>query len=72
MRLPRVAFLVVFAVLMAWLVVWATTAHAQVGPDIATGMAYDERIAWGAVQIAHVREIAREYCGQPYFGTVCS
>jgi len=41
---------------------------AQLSPS---GLSYEERLAYGAQFIAQVREIARQYCGQPYFGTVC-
>src|SRR5207244_3350634 len=32
---------------------------------------YAERIAYGERFIAEAREIARESCGRPYFGTYC-
>jgi hypothetical protein len=33
---------------------------------------YQERIAYGEQVIAESATIAREHCGQPYFGTICS
>jgi hypothetical protein len=32
---------------------------------------YQERIAYGEQVIDQTAQIAREHCGQPYFGTIC-